>query len=244
MEVTELNLTLKKNIKNFLEVGVDIPIVSFNSGFMDGFLNSYHDAFGFPDYGRSNRPNNKFLYEVRREGILIVDGKGGHINIGDIKLRLKKTILYGDPAISIKGDLEFPTGDARDGYGNGGIDAGVAILVDKKLSDKVMTYLNIGAVFPGDFKGHETVELKEYIYSGAGVEAYLLKNLNLLAQVFIQGSPYPKTEISAVDRTAVLLSLGGRYLFGKNSIEFSFTEDLNTSGASDLTFNFSFKKNF
>ena len=244
MEVTELNLRLKKNIKDFLEIGIDIPLVSFNSGFMDGFINSYHDAFGFPDYGRSNRPDNEFLYEVRRDGALIIDERGGRITIGDIRLSLKKPILTGDPAISIRGDLEFPTGDAKDGYGNGSIDAGIAILFDKELSEKVKTYFNIGAVFPGDLKGHETINLREYIYGGAGVEASLINNLGLLGQVFIQGSPYPTTEISAVDRTAVLLSLGARYLFGKNSVELSFTEDPNTSGAPDFTFNFSFKRKF
>jgi hypothetical protein len=244
MEVTELNLRLKKNIKDFLEVGVDMPIASYNSGFMDGFLHSYHEAFGFPDYGRSNRPDNEFLYNVKRNGAPVVDGRGGRITIGDIRLSLKKPILYGDPAISIKGDLEFPTGDAKDGYGNGSIDAGIAMLFDKKLSEKIKTYFNIGAVFPGDLKGQETVELKEYIYGGAGIEAYLLNNLSLLGQVFFQNSPYPKTDIPAVDRTAVLLSFGGRYLFGKNSFELSLTEDPNTSGAPDFTLNFSYKRNF
>jgi hypothetical protein len=244
MEVTELNLRLKKNIKDFLEVDVDVPFVGFSSGFMDGFLHSYHKAFGFPDYGRSNRPDNAFLYDVRRGGVPVIDGRSGRITIGDIRLGLKKPILYGDPAISIKGNLEFPTGDANDGFGNGSIDAGIAMLFDKKLSEKVKTYLNIGAVFPGDLEGLEKVELKEYIYGGAGIEAYLLKNLSLLGQVFIHGSPYPKTDIAVVDRTAVLLSFGGRYLFGKNSIELSFTEDPNTSGAPDFTINFSFKRKF
>ena len=244
MEVTELNLRLKKNFKDFLEVDVDVPFASFSSGFMDGFLQSYHEAFGFPDYGRSNRPDNAFLYAVRREGVPVIEGRSGRITVGDIRLGVKKPILYGDPAISIRGDLEFPTGDAKDGFGNGSIDAGIAMLFDKKLSEKVKTYLNIGAVFPGDLDGLEKIELKEYIYGGAGVEAYLLKNLSLLGQVFIHGSPYPKTDISAVDRTAVLLSFGGRYLFGKNSIELSFTEDPNTSGAPDFTINFSFKRKF
>jgi hypothetical protein len=244
MEVTELNLRLKKNIKDFLEVGVDIPLVSFNSGFMDSMLHSYHDTFGFPDYGRSNRPDNAFLYDVRRGGVPVIEGKGGSITLGDIRLGLKKPILYGDPAISIKGDVEFPTGDAKDGFGNGNIDAGIAMLFDKKLSKKVKTYVNIGAVFPGDLEGREKVELKEYIYGGVGFEAYLLNNLSLLGQVFIHGSPYPETDIAAVDRTAVLLSFGGRYHFGKNSIELSFTEDPNTSGAPDFTVSFSFKRKF
>ena len=65
MELTELNLRYKKDIGNLFEIGFEIPLVSFNSGFMDNFLDSYHKTFGFPDYGRSNRPNDEFFYEVK-----------------------------------------------------------------------------------------------------------------------------------------------------------------------------------
>jgi len=211
---------------------------------MDGFLNSYHDAFGFPDYGRSNRPDNEFLYEVRRNRDLVVKGKNGHIGIGDIRLTLKKPLLNSDPAISIKGDIELPTGDAKAGYGNGSIDAGIAVLMDKKLSEYFKSYLNIGAVFPGNLRGHEEITLREFLYGGAAIEASFWKNISLIVQVFVQGSPFPKTDISSVDRLAVLLSLGGRYSSGNNNFEFSLTEDPNTSGAPDFTLNFSFKRIF
>lgn len=92
MEITELNFMFRKNIKDFIELGVELPLISFNSGFMDDFLNSYHNAFGFPDYGRSNRPDNEFLYEVRRKGVLIVKGESGLIGVGDIRFTLKKPI--------------------------------------------------------------------------------------------------------------------------------------------------------
>ncbi|MDH5769499.1 MAG: DUF3187 family protein, partial [Nitrospirota bacterium] len=206
MEITELAFRFKKNIQDFIELGVDVPFLSFNSGFMDGFINSYHETFGFPDYGRSNRPTNTFLYEVRRNGFLVIKGESGNIGIGDIRLFAKKVILNGDPSISLKGDVELPTGNAKKGYGNGSIDAGIAALIDKKLSEIFKAYLNVGVIFPGDLKGHETVKLKTFMYGGAGIESALWKNLSLLGQVLVQGSPYPKTAIPSVDRTSVLLS--------------------------------------
>jgi hypothetical protein len=218
--------------------------MSFNSGFMDGFLNSYHDAFGFPDYGRSRRPDNKFLYEVRKNGQLILRGESGRIGIGDAKLSVKKRIVKGDPAISIRGDIEFPTGDAESGYGNGSFDEGITILIDKQLSSIFKSYLNFGIVFPGDFKGYDKVGFKEFMHSGAALEAMVWKDISFIGQVVIQGSPFPQTGIAEVDRTAVLLSLGGRYHAGNNSVEFSLTEDPNTAGAPDITFNFTFKRNF
>jgi hypothetical protein len=200
--------------------------------------------FGFSDYGRSNRPDNAFLYETRRNGNLVVQGKNGHTGIGDIRLTFKKPLLNNDPAISIKGDIELPTGDAKTGYGNGTIDAGISVLMDKKLSEYFKSYLNIGAVFPGNLRGHEEINLREFIYGGAAIEASFWKNISLIGQVFIQGSPFPKTDIPSVDRLAVLLSLGGRYYSGENSLELSLTEDPNTSGAPDFTFNVTLKKNF
>jgi hypothetical protein len=244
MEITEFNLRARKTLKDFIEIGIDLPILSFSSGVMDGFLDSYHDTFGFPDYGRSERPENEFFYEVRRDNVLIVKGENGRIGIGDIRLALKTPLLKSDPAVSLQGSIEFPSGDAEAGFGNGSIDTGLAIMMDKNFGEKLKSYLNVGIVFPGDLKGYEKVKCRDLFYGGAAVEAAFWKNISLLGQIFIQSSPYPETEITSVDRTAVLLSFGGRYSSGGNSFEVSITEDPNTSGAPDFTMNFSFKRRF
>ena len=244
MEITELNFRFRKSINNFIELGVEVPILSFNSGFMDGFLDSYHDTFGFPDYGRSERPNNDFLYEVKKKRDCVVNGESGRIAIGDIRVTVKKSLLKGDPAISIKGEIELPTGEPETGYGNGSIDTGISLLMDKEFGETWKTYLNLGVVFPGDLKGHERVNLDHFLYGGVAIEAALWKTVSLLGQVFIQGSPFPETDIDAVDRTAVLLSLGGRYHSGNSSFELSLTEDPNTSGAPDFTLNCTFRRIF
>jgi hypothetical protein len=244
MEITELDLRFKKSFSDFIEIGIDLPMISFNSGFMDDFINSFHDTFGLPDYGRSERPENEFLYDVRRRGVSVVQGEGGRIRIGDVRLSLKKPLLTGDPAISVRGDIEFPTGASGEGYGNGSIDTGVSVLVDKDISKKVRAYFNLGTVFPGDLKGNQNINLTEFVFGGAAVEAAFWKHVGLVAQVFVQTSPFPETGISSIDRLAVLLTLGGRYYAGKNSFELSFTEDPNTAGAPDFTLNLSFKRRF
>jgi hypothetical protein len=68
--------------------------------------------------------------------------------------------------------------------------------------------------------------------------------VGLVAQVFVQSSPFPQTGISSIDRPAVLLTFGGRYYAGSNSFELSLTEDPNTAGAPDFTLNFSFRRKF
>jgi hypothetical protein len=60
--------------------------------------------------------------------------------------------------------------------------------------------------------------------------------------VLFQNSPFPKTGISSIDRISALLSFGGRYTSGKNSVELSFTEDPNTAGAPDFIVTIAFKR--
>lgn len=244
MEIAEFTMRLRKTIRDFVELGIDLPIITFSSGCMDGFLNKYHDTFGFPDYGRSQRPDNAFLYEVKRDGALILRGENGRVGLADVRLSMKKPLFMGDPAVSIRCDIEFPTGDAEAGFGNGTCDVGLTLLIDKRVHEKAMVYMNLGGVLPGDLKAQEKIDLDEFLHVGVALEAMLWKNIGILGQVLIQGSPFPKTDIGDIDRTALLLSLGGRYRSGSNSFEVSVTEDLNTAGAPDVMLSFALKASF
>lgn len=241
MEITELNLRYKRIIQDFIEFSVEVPVLGFSDGFMDGFLESYHSTFGFPDYGRSRRPLNSFLYEVRKNGTLVVEGETG-AGLGDIRIALKKPLIALEGfRLGVRGEVELPTGRAKKGYGNGSVDAGVSVLVDKIISRFIMTYWNIGAVFPGNVKGYQETDLENFIYGGIAVETYPGENFSFIVQLQGQSAVYPETDISAVDRPAFLLALGGRYKTGKGALELSLTEDISTSGAPDFILNFSYK---
>ncbi|HXX57667.1 MAG TPA: DUF3187 family protein [Thermodesulfovibrionales bacterium] len=242
METTELSLRYKKKIVNSFELGIDVPFLSFNSGFLDHFLSDYHRTFGFSDYGRSNRPANTFLYEMSKNGKLLIQADNGTIGLGDIRLTAKKALLLADPVVSLMADIELPTGSASKGFGSGGIDTGIAVLIDKRLGEKVMLYGNVGVVFTGDLKWKERVKLRDSLYGGVCVEAAPWKNFSLLGQAVFQSSPFPETGIPSLDRLSVLLSFGGRYSRGENIFELSLTEDPNTAGAPDFTVVFAFKR--
>ena len=138
----------------------------------------------------------------------------------------------------------MPTGDANTGFGNGSLDWGLAVIGERKLGQSFKLTGALGLVLPGDLKARETIGLQPYYYAGAAGEWALWKNFEVLGQCLVQTSPFPETGISAIDQTGVILTLGGRYAFGRNSLELSFTEDLNTTGAPDFTFQLGFKHKF
>jgi hypothetical protein len=244
IELTELTIRYKKDIPELFEIGVDVPVVRATAGFMDRPLAWYHRAFGFGDYGRSARPKNDFLYDIKKDGAPVIEGDDDRTGFGDVRLTLKKKIMGTDPVVSILADVELPTGNARVGYGNGSVDSGVAVLLDKDLGTETKLYANLGAVFPGDLKALQDIALNNFYYAGAGIETLPWPRVGLLAQLIVQTSPYPHTGIPQIDDTGMILVLGGRYYTDSGSFEFSLTEDPNTTGAPDFILNVTFKKRF
>lgn len=244
MEITELAFRLAKRIGERFQLSATVPILVFGSGVMDEPLEWYHRTFGFPDYGRESRPDNSFLYEVSKDGRLLIKGQNGRIGIGDVRLAAQYCVYSTNPVISLRAEVELPTGDAKSGYGNGSLDTGLSVLVDGQLGRSVMVYGNAGIVFPGDLKGYERVDLDEFGFAAAGVEVLLSERFSALGQVIVQGMPFPKTGISEIDGTSLILSLGARYRSGPNTIEVSLTEDPGVSGAPDFTLSALYRRRF
>ncbi len=244
LEMTELNFRLRKEFSGLFEAGLDVPILRAGSGFLDSPLAWYHRTFGFGDYGRSQRPYNDFLYDIRRDGSPVIEGVNDRIGFGDIRLTLKRKITASDPVVSLLADLELPTGDARIGYGSGGVDAGAALLLDKDIGGESRLYVNAGAVIPGELRAYQTVKLRNFYYAGTGIETPATRRLSLLVQFMAQTSPYPRTGIWKIDNTGMILVIGGRYYADTGSYEFSLTEDPGTTGAPDFILNVSYKKKF
>ncbi len=241
MEITEINFRYKRIVKDLFEFNLDLPVLIVGAGFMDGFLADYHDTFGFPDYGRSQRPDNDFLYEVKRDGNTIVEGKSG-AGVGDIRLAVKKPILTSeDYTLSIRGDIEIPVSSAKKGYSNGSIDAGMSVLLDRRITDRIMSYFNLGYVIPGDIRGHEHLDIDNFVHGGFAIDAVLWDGFNLILQIQGQSAIYPSTDLLAVDRDAYLLAAGGRYETANGTFELSLTEDINTAGAPDFIINLTYK---
>ncbi len=241
MEITELNFRYRRIVSDLFELNVDIPVLVVGRGFMDGFLENYHSTFGFADYGRSQRPQNDFLYEVRREGRLIVKGRSG-VRLGDIRLAVKKPLISRDGlGLSLRGDVEIPVSSARQGFSNGSPDAGLSVLLDRRVTGRIMTYWNLGAVFPGDLRAYERMDINNFVTGGISVEAVVKPGLSLIVQLQGQSAVYPVTDLLAVDRDAYLIIFGGRYKTGGRSLDLSLTEDINTAGAPDFILNLTYK---
>lgn len=243
LETVTTEILLEKKLADGLGISFDIPLISNNSGVLDNPVNAYHRAFGFPDYGRSSRPDNEFLYSIRRNGKTVIEGRAGGTGLGDIRMGIKKTIPSGDVSAAISGFAEAPTGDTDGGFGNGSWDFGASALVNAQLLENIAFTANIGYAFPGPLRAHETVALKSFVYGGADIEWKYSARTGFNAQVLAQQSPLRNTGIREIDDVSVLLGFGASYAAnGRTTVEASFTEDPGTAGAPDFMLSFGLKR--
>lgn len=244
IEMTELDIRLKKTLGQRFEVGVDLPVIRPTKGFFDTPLSDWHSLLGVGDYGRSRRPKNTYLYAITYDNRPVIEGVNDRTGLGDVRLTMKYGMLTGPSRLSLLAAVEAPTGDARTGYGNGSYDSSGAILYDTVLADRYHLYLNGGVILPGDLRGYQVIALRTSWYGGAGLEAAWWTRGSAIVQCLARTSPLPHTGSRAVDQPGIILVTGGRYYLETGSIEFSLTEDPNTSGAPDFIANVGYTHRF
>lgn len=244
LELTQLMLRYRADLGQGMGFSADMPLIRPSSGFFDHQLAAYHSTFGFSDYGRSERPMNEFLYDIRKDGAPVIAGVNDRTGAGDFRLGLKKVLWSEESTLSLKADVELPTGSAETGYGNGRPDIATALLLDAPVAETLRLFANAGAVVPGDLMGYQRIGLRNFWYGGAGLEAAVWKTVELIVQCMVQTSPYPATGVREIDGIGVLLAFGVRWQAGLSGFEASFAEDANTAGAPDFTATIAYTQKF
>ena len=247
LETALLDIQYKHVVQEGLELGFDIPVIRYGSGFLDNIINSYHRLIGLPNaYGRRNRPENVFLLEVTRNGKEVIRGNPNETELGDVMLEAKKRLYRNaSSTISVQAFMNLPTGDPNYSYGTGRANGGISALVNHRLKNNIMLYLNVGIGLIHELAAEQDLELKNYYYGGAGFEWIYSPKVLLNVQMIIQTSPFPKTGIDNIDNPSMMASFGGRCKIDpKTSFGLSVTEDPDVAGAPDIMMGLDYRYRF
>jgi len=239
MELTVVDLLVEYGVTKRLTLSVQPLLVSMNKGFLDSFLETYHDTFNFPNYGRENRPKDEFGYSVSYKNKKWFDGKAGGLYIADSLISAKYSVLERSRTLPVNASilytLKIPLGDSDSGFGSGHFDHGL-FLLSQTVVHPVIVYVNAGYIFLSDpdTKG-ANINVNNIASLFGGFEYSYSENLSLVAQINYFSSPFNNAIFSQFDNGSVELDLGFVYYFSqKTRFEFAFGEDLAESGVPDF----------
>lgn len=232
MEMLVGELSMVYGVTEKMTLRLEVPVISMQDGFLDGFLENYHDFLGVGNYGRDKRPKNAFSYQAAKEDRRWFQGESFGLRIGDIRassqLALPVLRLGGHQLSSaVLGTLKIPVGDADSGVGSGAYDAGFFLPIKWK-GNRWVFYLMPGAIWIDDPKtlgAQVSARNSISLFVGAGYEYN--HRWRLLAQFNYYSSPFEKTGLDELDNGALELSFGIQRTLSKTLYwEFSFCEDL------------------
>jgi hypothetical protein len=251
-ETTRLTLGGRYGLARNMEIGVGIPTVYHSGGFLDGFIISYHDLFGFPQGGRDQAPRNRLLYEYRRNGVykVRVDSSGG--GLGDVVLTAGLQ-LYNDAAqypraVALRAAIKLPTGDSSSLYGSGSTDCSLWISAANAFELPIGDGAVFGAAGLMVMTTGDVLPEQQADHVGFGSIGVGWKPLTWIAfkvQMDLHTPFYRDSDFEPLSANAAQLLIGGTLgLSERTSLDIAVSEDLARKTSPDVAFHFNVSTRF
>ncbi|MBW1972762.1 MAG: DUF3187 family protein [Deltaproteobacteria bacterium] len=236
MEMLRTSLILKGSPFNNMEFGIEIPVYGIFGGFLDHFIEEFHNTFGFESATRENFPQNYMQYKFVYNNSTFIDLHSDSGGLGDIVLSSKyivKKEKRWTPALSLRGAIKFPTGNRSYGFSSGKFDFGLGVAMQKSISSFVI-YGNLNGIYPRNPGYH--LHLDPFLSMNLALEYLLKKNFSLVVQVSGATSPFNVGDKS-IDGFRSQIIVGLFWEIKENVIiQLAFTEDLTHNSIPDFTF--------
>ncbi|MDT8440035.1 MAG: DUF3187 family protein [Desulfuromonadales bacterium] len=241
-------LGLRRGIGERLQIGIDLPWVRHSSGFLDSFIDSWHDLFGLPDGDRNRLPKDQLVYGYAgggKDDFLLDNGDGG---FGDLRLHLAwQTHASEQLAASLYGSLKAPTGDADDLTGSGAWDISLALSVQRDFAlarGGAAVWGGIGATWlgDGDLLARQAEDWAVNGWLGAGWSP--LERLALKLQIDSHSALYD-SKLRELGDAALMLTVGGSLaLTDATTLDIGVGEDLQVNASPDVVMQLTLRHRF
>ncbi len=233
-----------------VECGIDVPVIAYGGGFLDGFIEDFHHFFGFPNGGREQAPRDRLLYQYITGGNQKLDIRDSAAGIGDIRLTGALQLFRSEEAaVALRASLKLPTGESNRLLGSGNTDFALwfSVKEDYKLPalGHISGFGGIGGLVMGD---GETLKGMQRTLAGFGSLGFGWSPVEWLAlKVQADGHTplYQGSGLKAVNKTSLQLVSGGTFSLGKNtSLDLGISEDVIVETSPDVVFHIALRTMF
>ncbi|NIV73764.1 MAG: DUF3187 family protein [Gammaproteobacteria bacterium] len=253
-ETHRLALSYRRGFGRGLEAGVSLPVVRHSGGFLDGFIESWHDMLGLSDLGRDDVPEDRLVYRYTRSGEALAEVTDSTAGLGDITLSGGFSPTFGRDAsamqFAVRAQLKLPTGDSDRLRGSGAVDVAVWGVVSGKLSSwrgsQWRWYGGAGVLAMGNGDVLPGQQRDFGVFANAGAAWQPLSRIAFKLQLDAHSALYEDTRVSPLAEDAFTAGLGGTWSVSSgHSLDFAVVEDVINLGASpDVSFHLNWRAGF
>jgi hypothetical protein len=127
-EATRAHLRVDFGVGARVQLGLEIPVISHQGGFLDDLIDTTHDTFGLPGNDRDERPQDQLEFDVIA-GSARFQLDDDTTELGDVVASAKIGLYSGErSAVSLVLEAKAPTGDEEGLAGSGAWDYGLSVV--------------------------------------------------------------------------------------------------------------------
>lgn len=243
-ETYRFDLRLRYGLPGNFEVGADLPVVTEQGGFLDSFIEGWHNFFHLPQGGRDQAPEGRLLYRYVRNGKEEINVDKAASGIGDVRLE-GSWQFCGTPEGSrrqatLHAGLKLPTGDSASLLGSGSTDLALWVTADNvwPLSrGNVALYGSAGTLFLT--KGDVLPQIQRNVvgFGSLGAGWSPLSRLAFKLQVDGHTPFYRDSALNELDGASLQLTVGGTVGIARSlDLDLGVTEDVVVNTSPDVVF--------
>jgi hypothetical protein len=239
-ETYRTSIALDYGLSERLAVGITVPLVAHSGGFLDGFLQDWHDLFGLSNERREEFEDNSLDYSYLESGVEVFALSDHDRGLGDVRLTANWDLL-GDSdetrSLILRPGLKLPTGSSNTLRGSGSTDLSLQLLsTDRRSLDGWGMTLSwmIGALWLGEGDVLEPLREDMVAIASVGLSRPIWHELS--ARLQLDGhSAFYDSELRPLGASSVQLTFGGSLELARaQRIDFAMVQNLFTDTTPDL----------
>ncbi len=245
-EIIRINLNMQYGLSDNISIGIDVPIIVYQGGFMDSPIGLFHNTFGIENYNRSrSHTNYSTIYlSSKQNQYSRQEGYG----IGDAVLSIKTRLFQSANKLfnlTLLSAGKLPTGNYQRLTGSGSLDYGFNLIITNILKRHLITN-NFSFVFPGQWKLFPEIKIRNVYAWMIGYELTANSHWSFIFQHRIQTSPVARASFTQAAKPAFEWSAGIKAdLWQSYRIALGFTQNyINHENVPDFGFHVGIQKIF
>ncbi len=243
-ETHRLALAWRQGLGDGREWGFELPYLWYTGGFLDTYIERFHDSSSLPQGGRTDVPLNRVNYRYVRHGVNLinvthpVNGPGDPRLLGAIQIGSHET---SGVATALRASLKLPTGKESELLGSGSTDLALWLsLATTHPLDQWNMYGGGGVMYMTEGRVLPLQQRNHVAFATLGISRMIFPHLIVSGQLDAQTPFYDRTHFRQLNSYPVQGLVGARWeLVPRKFLEFSISEDLMVDTSADVVFTLS-----
>jgi hypothetical protein len=230
-ETARLRFSHRRGLGGGWDLAFEVSALDRGGGFLDGWIEDWHDALGLPQGGRDTAVDDQYRFHYEGQNTVLLDQARGGTGMGDATFTIGRRL---GGVTTLRAMVKLPTGDEdslEGGTQGGALWLERAFALPRGWSGYLAagtSYSERGTALPG-------LQNRQVPFGGFGLAIPVTPTIRLAAQLQAHGRLFDGSALTPLARAGAPLTLGLQFRTGaRGSFELGFQEDPSVNGSPDF----------